>query len=124
MRKLLFLLAATTVVLAAVPDHSEAAVITPLGLGEMADGLVLVDQFTWRGNRYCWYNNGWRGPGWYRCGFRLRRGFGWGGPVGWHGWRRPGHGPVVRPPRPRPPSVRPPRPGGPGGNRPRPTPPG
>jgi hypothetical protein len=27
-----------------------------------------------------------RGPGWYRCGYTRRRGFGWGGGHGWHGW--------------------------------------
>jgi hypothetical protein len=134
MRKLT-LLAATAVVFAAVVasgGRSQAAV--PIGLGDAANGLVLVDEvtFAWQGHRYCWYSNGWRGPGWYRCGFSLRRGLGWGGPLGWHGWRRPGHGPVIRPPKPRPPGIHPPKPerpgihppkpGRPGGHRPRPTP--
>jgi hypothetical protein len=40
----------------------------------------------WDGRDYCWYDDGWRGAGWYRCGFQLRVGYGWGGPSGWHGW--------------------------------------
>jgi hypothetical protein len=42
--------------------------------------------YVFEGNSYCFYADGWRGPGWYRCGYRLRRGLGWGGPRGWHGW--------------------------------------
>lgn len=41
---------------------------------------------SWHGRAYCWYESGWKGPGWYRCGFAARRGLGWGGPAGWHGW--------------------------------------
>lgn len=80
-----------------------------LGVGSfpMRDALsqsspVETVQFFWGGQRYCWYDFGWQGPGWYRCGFAWRTGFGWGGPVGWHGWRRP----VVRH-RPRAPVHRP-----------------
>ena len=90
-------------------------------------------QFVWAGRNYCWYDSAWSGPGWYWCGYAWRRGFGWGGPVGWHGWRRPVHRTHVvhhhhrpvnrpghhRPPAHRPPATRPPsnRPGG-GNNRP------
>ena len=42
--------------------------------------------YYWGGRRYCWYDNGWTGPGWYWCGYPWRSGFGWGGPWGWHGW--------------------------------------
>jgi hypothetical protein len=108
--------------------HSHAAVMDPNASRTAADDLaadelsgVELVQFTWRGRRYCWYYTGWRGPGWYRCGFRWRRGLGWGGPSGWHGWRRPG---IHRPGRPgNRPGIN--RPGGnrpginrPGGNRP------
>jgi hypothetical protein len=48
-------------------------------------------QYFWAGHNYCWYYNGWNGPGWYWCGYPWRRGFGWGGPYGWHGWRGGGH---------------------------------
>ncbi len=48
-------------------------------------------QFAFGGRNYCWYGNGWQGPGWYWCGFAFRRGLGWGGPQGWRGWNnRPG----------------------------------
>ena len=47
-------------------------------------------QFMWGGRNYCWYNSAWRGPGWYWCGHAWRRGTGWGGAAGWHGWRHPG----------------------------------
>lgn len=128
MRKLI-LSSAAVVALAvasvAINSPSQAAAVAPNGLRAAADELAVIDtvQFTWRGRPYCWYPTGWRGPGWYRCGFRWRRGFGWGGPLGWHGWRRPG--PAFRPGRPgrpgfnRPEGSRPgaSRPGG-GGNRP------
>ena len=37
----------------------------------------------WRGNKYCWYDTGWNGAGWYRCGFEKSNGHGWGVPEGW-----------------------------------------
>jgi hypothetical protein len=43
-------------------------------------------QYLFSGRNYCWYPNGWRGPGWYWCGFSDRRGLGWGGATGWNGW--------------------------------------
>jgi hypothetical protein len=71
--------------------HAQAAAISPEGLRPAADALAAVNkvQFIYRGRRFCWYWDGWRGPGWYWCGYEWRRGFGWGGPVGWRGWRRP-----------------------------------
>ena len=45
-------------------------------------------QFRWGGYDYCWADDGWRGPGWYWCGYAYRPGFGWGGPLGWNNWRR------------------------------------
>lgn len=95
-----------------VGEQAQAALIdNPIGLRTAADELAAVEtvQFFWRGREYCWYEYGWRGPGWYWCGYRLRRGFGWGGPLGWRGWRRPV---VVRPGINRPGINRP------GGNRP------
>jgi hypothetical protein len=101
-----------------------------LGIGAFAPQASLSEsspveqaQFFWGGRRYCWYPSGWRGPGWYQCGFAWRRGFGWGGPAGWHGWRHPGfvhrpRPPVHRPPVHRPPVHRPPVNNRPGHNRP------
>ena len=67
-----------------------------------AGGSDLIDRVSVRvyvheGHRYCFYFNGWHGPGWYRCGYAFRRGVGWGGVYGWNDWsygpyeRRYGH---------------------------------
>ena len=51
-----------------------------------------ADEYYWfEGHRYCWYDIGWRGPGWYWCGYGLNKGIGWGGPIGWHFWYHFGH---------------------------------
>src|SRR5262245_49208378 len=47
---------------------------------------VAVRVFVHGGQRYCFYFDGWHGPGWYRCGFAWRRGLGWGGVYGWNSW--------------------------------------
>ena len=44
-------------------------------------------QFVLNGQQYCWYDGGWRGPGWYWCGYAWNNGLGWGGGYGWNGWR-------------------------------------
>src|SRR5215471_8627475 len=115
MRKLILWVVAVAAASAAVTatgGRSQAGVIAPIGLREAADELLLTEtvQFTWGGRRYCWYNAGWRGAGWYRCGFQRRRGSGWGGPAGWNGWRRPSHRPVTRPPKPSRPGIQRPQP--------------
>ena len=57
-------------------------------LGTAARELSEIQQaqYYYGGRRYCWYPNGWQGPGWYWCGYGARVGYGWGGPVGWRGW--------------------------------------
>ena len=79
-------------------------------LNAAADSLNLVEktQFFIGSQEYCWYDDGWHGPGWYWCGYALRQGFGWGGSSGWHNWDRhhpprlhgPGssHNPIIRDP--------------------------
>jgi hypothetical protein len=64
------------------------------GLDNAASGLGLVEQtqFIIGGRNYCWYDGGWHGPGWYWCGYAYRSGYGWGGPVGFHGWAHGGRG--------------------------------
>ncbi|MGA8612223.1 MAG: hypothetical protein WB760_10990 [Xanthobacteraceae bacterium] len=54
-----------------------------------ADSLNVVEraQFIWLGHNYCWYDDGWNGPGWYWCDQYLTPGIGWGGGYGWHHWR-------------------------------------
>lgn len=83
----------TATVFIAVGAGAQAAPLGATG-GLAATGATVSlaenVQFIWGGYRYCWYYDGWRGPGWYRCGFGWRRGFGWGGPLGWRGWAAPG----------------------------------
>lgn len=42
--------------------------------------------FGFGGREYCWYDECWRGPGWYWCGYGHRYGAGWGGGEGFQGW--------------------------------------
>src|ERR1043165_2476353 len=87
MRKLLL----TAAALAASLFFGAKADAMPLngGLGTAADGLSAIEktQFFYLGREYCWYPDGWHGPGFYWCGYEWRPGFGWGGPWGWRGWR-------------------------------------
>ena len=48
--------------------------------------LLRKAQYFHGGRNYCWYSSGWKGPGFYWCGYAGRRGFGWGGASGWNGW--------------------------------------
>jgi Chaperone of endosialidase len=57
------------------------------GYGEYAE----PEYYWYTGHRYCWYDGGWHGPGWYWCGENFHDGFGWGGPIGWHFWYHFGH---------------------------------
>jgi hypothetical protein len=61
---------------------------TPGGIHATTEELNLLTtvQYVFEGRRHCWYPDGWHGPGWYWCGYAWRRGFGWGGPVGFNGW--------------------------------------
>jgi hypothetical protein len=66
-----------------------AANASPLlvrGVDEPGAAVVEQAQYVYSGHNYCWYDGGWRGPGWYWCGYAGRRGLGWGGVAGWRGW--------------------------------------
>ncbi|HKH81122.1 MAG TPA: hypothetical protein VKA03_05865 [Methylovirgula sp.] len=82
-------LAASSIV--SVAQAAPVADQTPVR--QSASNLMGVEktQFFWGGQNYCWYDDGWQGPGWYWCGYAWRSGFGWGGGRGWHGWVG-GHG--------------------------------
>ena len=72
-------------------------------LGTLASPVEKAQSVFWfGGRRYCFYWDGWQGPGWYWCGYAWRRGYGWGGAPGWHGWKHPhrGHhkGPIYKGP--------------------------
>jgi hypothetical protein len=62
-------------------------------------GTYSEPQYYWRsGQRYCWYDNGWNGAGWYVCGSAFLQGEGYGGPLGWSYWYFPGQIiPTIRP---------------------------
>jgi hypothetical protein len=70
MRKLILLLATTaafTLAGSMIGGRSQAALIdAPIGLRTAADAVTVIEtvQFHWQGRRYCWYEAGWRGPGW------------------------------------------------------------
>lgn len=82
--------AALTIIMAAPPAD---ALPIDRSLPTAVPNLVEQSQFVFGGRNYCWYNNGWNGPGFYWCGYSMRRGRGWGGGAGWHGWHH------ARPPR-------------------------
>jgi Chaperone of endosialidase len=67
----------------------EAAAMPLGGSGKVAlerIDLIAQAQYSYGGKDYCWYDDGWNGPGWYVCGQYTVRGVGWGGGAGWHGW--------------------------------------
>jgi hypothetical protein len=75
-----------------VADRLQAAPIGPpeglrAALGSL-DTIEKAQAFVWQGRRYCWYDDGWHGPGFYWCGYARRHGLGWGGGAGWHGWQQ------------------------------------
>ncbi len=131
MRKLIY--AAAAIVSLATFSALAPAQALPMSSGIAVPTDVEQAQYIYGGRNYCFYPNGWNGPGFYWCGYAFRRGYGWGGGHGWHGWdhRRPPHmygGPGPRPhmhggPGPRPhmggrPGPRPHMGGRPGGPRP------
>src|SRR3984885_11388349 len=73
-------------------NTAEAAIGDGVAASHVASQLLPVEkaQFVYGGRQYCWYDNGWRGPGFYWCGYAYRSGLGWGGGAGWHGWARGG----------------------------------
>ena len=72
-----------------------------MGLGDVSP-LVQAAQmapvekveFVAGGHRYCWYDKGWNGPGFYWRGYASRSGIGWGGGYGWNGWANAAAGTV------------------------------
>ncbi len=95
MRLLITKCAAVAAVFAGLTPAIQGASAMPVGnlapvMGDAAP--VEKTQFFWGGQNYCFYPDGWRGPGYYWCGYAWRRGFGWGGGPGWHGWHGGGGG--------------------------------
>lgn len=122
MRKWIYA-AATTLSFATFGALAPAQAL-PVQPGIAAPTDVQQSQYMYGGRNYCFYPNGWNGPGFYWCGYAFRRGYGWGGGHGWHSWdhRRSPHmhgGPGPRPHMGGRPGGRPSA-GRPGGGRPHP----
>jgi hypothetical protein len=91
MRSILGSVQFATALLAISLVHSSAqgAPINADGIRATADTLKLVApaQYIWNGRSYCWYDSGWKGPGWYVCSYGpWVSGLWWGGGHGWHNW--------------------------------------
>src|SRR4051812_38756043 len=90
MRKLLTTMAATAALFAVGSIRADAMPLNdPAGVRTATDELNIIDtvQYYYGGRRFCWYDDGWNGPGYYWCGQYLAPGIGWGGGWGWRGWR-------------------------------------
>ena len=70
--------------------------------GKFSGAEPLPEFYSYAGHRYCWYDAGWHGGGWYWCNENFHRGVGWGGPIGWHWWYHRGHPVRLRPFHPHP----------------------
>jgi hypothetical protein len=96
MRKLLFVGAAAVALAMNSSSGHAMSINIDAGLKPALDATDMMQKaavFIIEGNRYCFYFNGWHGPGWYRCGFAWRRNLGWGGEYGWQSWS---YGPAER----------------------------
>jgi hypothetical protein len=114
LKTLLLILAIATATME-VNTVQAAPVSASVQLGTVADSFSLIEktQYVSGGKQYCWYDNGWKGPGWYWCGYNLRQGFGYGGPPGWQNWH-PGSPPLHGPGSSHNPTSPMPPPAGPG----------
>ncbi len=95
MRRMMSITAAVALAASAALSGAQAAPASYLNLKgvEAGDSAPAIEkaQYYWGGQNYCWYPAGWRGPGWYWCGYAQTYGYGWGGGYGWRGWGVPGY---------------------------------
>jgi hypothetical protein len=72
MRRLMIIAAAVASLAgsAEIGGSAQAGSLPNAGLGVLANGAFPLEevQYAWGGRNYCWYGNGWQGPGWYWCG--------------------------------------------------------
>src|SRR5271166_6373055 len=99
LRRLALSLAVAAGLILPLEDSASAAI----GVGafaapaSLAQTSPIVDvQYAYGGRNYCYYEGGWKGPGWYWCGYAYRTGYGWGGAYGWRGWHYAGARAAVR----------------------------
>ena len=72
MRTLALVIAAGT--FAAVATQANAVSVPVGGMNPALAETDLIEQaavYVYEGRRFCFYFNGWHGPGWYHCGSRL-----------------------------------------------------
>ena len=96
LRKLVLSLTMASGLVFATQGQAEAAIADGLIAAptQMTHTAVIQNvQYVYGGQNYCWYAGGWKGPGWYWCGYAWRAGYGWGGGYGWRGWRYGGYRP-------------------------------
>ncbi|HSL79702.1 MAG TPA: hypothetical protein VK877_08575 [Pseudolabrys sp.] len=93
MRALTLAVAAGALLVATQANAGSFPVNTLNGIESGLVDTVAVRVYVHEGRRYCFYFDGWHGPGWYRCGFAWRQGIGWGGVYGWNSWS---YGPYER----------------------------
>jgi hypothetical protein len=58
-----------------------------IALGTLWTVGAHAEDFVFGGHKHCWSDKGWKGPGWYWCGYENRKGEGWGGAEGYQGWK-------------------------------------
>src|ERR1700754_1134280 len=73
--------ASASLVLRGAAGQANAVPINPIGPAAIPSDIEQA-QFIFGGRNYCWYDNGWRGAGFYWCGYAFRRGLGWGDTAG------------------------------------------
>ena len=78
MKRFLLAAALTMTGLVGICSQAQAMPRDPL-TGLVTSPIEEVQLYVYGGRRYCFYPDGWRGPGYYWCGYAWRRGFGWGG---------------------------------------------
>ena len=91
MRNLVIGVAAAALLSGAAAAHGQTLTAAPAQLVFGVDKAGDIPgptpaQFYHGGRQYCWYPGGWKGPGFYWCGYAYRTGYGWGGPAGWMGY--------------------------------------
>ena len=75
-RKFAFSIALLAGAVSPIANPSQAAI----GEGTIGAPLISVEsvlieqeQFVFDDQNYCWYDDGWQGPGWYWCGYAWDR---------------------------------------------------
>ena len=67
-----------------LPGPAQAAPWPAPGQPRLVSRSTMIERAhsVWGRQGYCWYDEGWNGAGWYRCGYASRDGKGWGGAQG------------------------------------------